>query len=129
MPISGSNLHAQLGTAYQHATAELKRLRGLDTAGEVRQQTLREDRTSSLDRLARHYLPQLSQEAINAPALAETWREVRGEIQSVLDDKFAQQAALQEQQDALQMRLDQAQQRLQHARQQTLRDGLQELFL
>lgn len=82
MPISGPVVHQQLMGAYANLQSRMEQARtDLSRVGQERV-ALDEDRSESLVRLAEHYLPELTPEAIR-----ETWREVRPSIAQVLKRK------------------------------------------
>lgn len=95
MPISGPQVHRQLITAYNEAAARLDELRAALSKIETEQAELQSDRQSTLDQLARHYLPDLTPESI-----ASTWAEVRPTIRDVLLRKQNESRRLTEDLDA-----------------------------
>ncbi len=82
MAVAGSVVHQQLIQAYQETQHELERARGHVAAAGAELGELSEGRGDALLRLAQHYLPELTEEAIR-----RTWTEVRQSIKEVLERK------------------------------------------
>ena len=82
MSISGPDVHQQLMDAYQQTQEKLEAERArILSAKEIREQ-LDNDRGDALRSLAEHYLPKLTEDAID-----ETWDEVRDAVSDVLNRK------------------------------------------
>lgn len=81
MPISGPVVHRQLIDAYNNAQARLEQARGPMLSNDDRE-NLQDRRGEALVKLAEHYLPQLSREAI-----LSTWPDVRSQLAHVLRRK------------------------------------------
>ena len=79
MPISGPVVHRQLMDAFSQGQARLEQVRGQTPDTHERRDDLEDDRGEALVRLAEHYLPELTREAIN-----NTWTEVRMSVSQVL---------------------------------------------
>lgn len=129
MPHSGPAIYRQLLLAYQTVQADLEKLRGHVAAEGAESERLDQDRQATLASLAEHYLPELSEQAIEG-----TWHEVRSDMRQVLLRQQEHTARLQlqlgdlehnqqQQETALERadeQLDQLQQRQQELSQQLL---------
>lgn len=82
MSISGPTVHQQLLDAFANVQAYLESERDAILDAKGQREELQGNRGDALDGLARHYLPELTQQAI-----AETWVEVRNEVMQVLSRK------------------------------------------
>jgi DNA repair exonuclease SbcCD ATPase subunit len=89
MPISGPVLHQQLIQAYQEAQHELETARGEIAAAGAELGQLSEVKSDSLLDLARHYLPELTQAAVE-----RTWSDAKSWISGILAKKVAHVARL-----------------------------------
>ncbi|TWU35163.1 hypothetical protein [Novipirellula artificiosorum] len=81
MPISGPVVHQQLMDAYSNAQVRLEQERTLQDSTKQRDD-LEDSRGEALVKLAEHYLPELSTEAVR-----KTWVEVRSDLAQVLRRK------------------------------------------
>lgn len=92
MPIPGPQAHQQLIAAYNHAAANLERLRG--QVGEIsqRRDQLEVDRDDTLRKLAAFYLPDLTAESVQ-----QAWAEIRPALSEILLRKDARVHDLREQ--------------------------------
>ena len=79
MPISGPVVHRQLMTAYTDAQARLESARGEISRAKQQRDDLEDQRGDALVRLAEHYLPELTRDAIR-----ETWIEVQPKVSQIL---------------------------------------------
>jgi vacuolar-type H+-ATPase subunit D/Vma8 len=79
MPISGPVVHQQLIDAYAEVQARLESARGSITQAKTQRDQLDDDRSNALVRLAEHYLPELTHEAI-----LQTWLDVRPTVAQIL---------------------------------------------
>lgn len=82
MPISGPVVHQQLIQAYQEAQHDLESARGEIAAAGAELGELTEGRGDTLLDLARHYLPELTQAAVE-----KTWSDARHWIHEILQRK------------------------------------------
>jgi len=82
MPVAGPVVHQQLIQAYQEAQHELEVARGQVAAAGAQVNDLAKNRTDAMENLARHYLPELTGDAVQ-----KTWAEVRHAISAVLKKK------------------------------------------
>jgi chromosome segregation ATPase len=94
MPISGPVVHQQLMAAYANLQTKLESSRGRVSEVDEDRNALDDDRSEALVRLAEHYLPELTPQAVR-----DTWREIRPAISDVLlrkqehTDRIASQLA------------------------------------
>ena len=79
MPISGPVVHRQLMDSFSQGQARLEEVRGQTSQTHQQREELDDDRGDALVRLAEHYLPELTREAIR-----NTWAEVRSGVSQVL---------------------------------------------
>jgi chromosome segregation ATPase len=79
MPISGPVVHQQLMAAYANLQTKLESSRGRVSEVDEDRNALDDDRSEALVRLAEHYLPELTPQAVR-----DTWREIRPAISDVL---------------------------------------------
>ena len=78
MPISGPVVHQQLMDAYAHLQTQLEQSRANPASQQLREQ-LEGDRSDAVVRLAEHYLPELTPEAVR-----QTWDEIRPTVARVM---------------------------------------------
>ncbi len=79
MPISGPVVHQQLMHAYATLQSKMESTRVRVSQVNEQRDTLDDDRSDALLRLAQHYLPELT-----AATVDETWREIRPSIARIL---------------------------------------------
>lgn len=107
MPISGPVVHQQLMDAYANLQSDLESARSqIRQAGHQRDE-LSDDRSEALLRLAEHYLPELTRDAV-----AQTWSEVRSTLSRILLRREDHVRRVQEKLDALTSQRQQQDQRL-----------------
>ncbi|SMP41356.1 hypothetical protein SAMN06265222_101565 [Neorhodopirellula lusitana] len=120
MPIPGPHVHRQLISAYEQAAARLESLRAQLSQVAAQRERLEDDRSDTLTKLAKYYLPDLTPESIQ-----QTWAEIRPTMREILlrkehrvhelDEELKDQNTIRNGQEAdldrLNERLDQAEQR------------------
>ena len=89
MPLSGSAVHQQLMDQHARLQSDLETESGEDSQEHQRRDEIRADRDEQLARLAEHYLPELTPEAIR-----HSWGEIRDSVAQILNRKQQHAARL-----------------------------------
>lgn len=95
MPLSGPSVHQQLMSGYAELQAKLQAAHHHITSAAEQRASLDDDRGAAMLRLAEHYLPELTPDAVS-----DSWRELRPSMERILarkqDHTNRTQARLQE---------------------------------
>jgi len=89
MPLTGNQVHRQLIQAYEDLGSRIEEEHRQIEQMHAHWESWNEDRLASLEKLAQHYLPELTEEAIG-----ETWAEVRQQLKQVYLRKQDEQLRL-----------------------------------